>query len=195
MVDKHRFEQAVRLLQGLFAIIVLGTVASGKPKFFLRRFTSLTSLYKAIHGFRGYSENINIGYGDDRHEVTVNHRVPDAWGFLMFCAIWTILIITCNFVMTVVNFGERVVLIGYTYVGMEAIAVLSWLAGFIAVAIEVSVRKSCSSNKNACALLTAATVFGGLEFLLFVITVTLTLQQVFGSRPTPLKTKQSTSEV
>jgi hypothetical protein len=61
------------------------------------------------------------------------------------------------------------------------VAVLSWLAGFIAVAVEIG-TETCSAGKNsACGTLIAATVFGAFEWLLFMATATLTARLVFNS--------------
>ena len=68
--------------------------------------------------------------------------------------------------------------VGYIRVGVDAVAVLSWLAGFIAVAVQIA-TDTCSSGKSSCALLKAATVFGAFEWLLFMVTAAQTLMLVF----------------
>lgn len=74
------------------------------------------------------------------------------------------------------SFADRV-WIGYVRVAIEAVAVLSWLAGFIAVAVQIS-SYSCSTGKSPCRLLEAATVFGAVEWLLFMITAALTIWKI-----------------
>jgi hypothetical protein len=63
-------------------------------------------------------------------------------------------------------------LIGYIRVTVEAVAVLSWLAGFIAVAVQTS-TDTCSAGKYSCELLKAPTVFGAFEWLLFMVSAAL----------------------
>ena len=73
-------------------------------------------------------------------------------------------------------------MVGYICVAVEAVAVLSWLAGFIAVAVQIS-TDACSAGGNSCGLLVAASVFGAFEWLLFVVTAALTGMLVFNSPP------------
>lgn len=105
------------------------------------------------------------------------YGVPDAWGFLIFCAGWTVLIVIFHLIVGIC-FADCA-LIGYTRVAVEAVAVLSWLAGFIAVAIQISTY-TCSAG-NSCGPLMAATVFGALEWLLFMVTAALTVMLIFNS--------------
>lgn len=106
------------------------------------------------------------------------YGVPDAWGFLMFCAAWTVLIVIFHLISGI-TFADRA-LIGYVRVAVEAVAVLSWLAGFIAVAVQIS-TDTCPAGKSSCGSLKAATVFGTLEWLLFMVTAALTVMLFFNS--------------
>ncbi|KAJ5768727.1 marvel domain-containing protein [Penicillium odoratum] len=150
------FHFALRALQLTFAIIVMGTAGY------------------AIHIFRGHTEYVHFDFGNFYNYV----GVPDAWGFLMFCAGWTFLDVI--FVLVAgIRFADHT-LIGYVRVGAEAVALLSWLAGFIAVAINIG-SNGCPAEENRCGLLKVATIFGALEWLLFAITTTLTFKIVFKS--------------
>jgi Membrane-associating domain len=102
--------------------------------------------------------------------------VPDAWSFLMFCAAWTFLGVIFLLIAGI-RFADHA-LIGYIRVAVEAVALLSWLAGFIAVAVNIG-SDACPAEENHCRSIEAATVFGALEWLLFVITTTLTIKLVF----------------
>jgi hypothetical protein len=94
----------------------------------------------------------------------------------MFCAGWTFLGVIFLLIARV-RFADQI-LIGYIRVAVEAVALLSWLAGFIAVAVNIG-SNACPAEENGCGSLKAATAFGALEWLLFVITTTLTIQLVF----------------
>ena len=67
--------------------------------------------------------------------------------------------------------------IGYTHVAAEAVALLSWLAGFIAVAISIA-SDICPPGNNSCHLLEATTVFAAFDWLLFMVTAFLTTRSV-----------------
>lgn len=110
------------------------------------------------------------------------YGVPDAWGFLMFCAAWTVLIVIFHLISGI-SFADRA-FIGYIRVTVEAVAVLSWLAGFIAVAVQIS-TDTCSAGKSSCGSLKAATVFGAFEWLFFMVTAALTVMLFFNSSRKP----------
>lgn len=75
--------------------------------------------------------------------------------------------------------------VNYIHIAVEAVAVLSWLAGFVAAAVSIS-TDSCSAGKLkkvSCGSIKAATVFGAFEWLLFMVTAAVTAMFVFnGSR-------------
>lgn len=98
----------------------------------------------------------------------------------MFCAGWTVLIVIFHFIAGI-TFADSP-LIRYFRVAVEAVAVLSWLAGFIAMAVQIS-NDTCP--EDSCGLLKAATVFGALEWLLFMGTAALTVMLVFNSSRKP----------
>lgn len=121
---------------------------------------------------RGHTVYEHFEFGD----FYAYYGVPNAWGFLMFCAGWTFLGVIFLLIARV-RFADQI-LIGYIRVAVEAVALLSWLAGFIAVAVNIG-SNACPAEENGCGSLKAATAFGALEWLLFVITTTLTIQLVF----------------
>lgn len=128
--------------------------------------------------FRGHTVYVHFQFGN----FYAYYGVPDAWGFLMFCAAWTLLIVIFHLIAGTI-LADRA-LIGYIRVAVEAVAVFSWLAGFIAVAVQIS-TDTCSAGKNSCGSLKAATVFGALEWLLFMVTAALTVMLVFNSSRKP----------
>jgi hypothetical protein len=104
--------------------------------------------------------------------------VPDAWGFLLFCAGWTVLGVVF-LVVAGVHWAEHR-LVGYLRVAVEAVALLSWLAGFVAVAVNIGTNSDvCQAEAHGCSAITAAAVFGGLEWLLFAATTVFTVKLVF----------------
>lgn len=95
----------------------------------------------------------------------------------MFCAGWTFLGVIFQLVARTRLAGHA--LTGYIGVAVEAVALLSWLAGFIAVAVNIG--SACPAEENGCASIKAATVFGAVEWVLFVITTVLTTRLVFNN--------------
>ena len=83
--------------------------------------------------------------------------VPNAWNFLIFCAGWTVLVVI--FQLVVRNASANRPLVRYTCVAIEMIALLSWFAGWIAVAVNIGTR-SCARGFVACGAIKSATVFG-----------------------------------
>ncbi|KIN03139.1 hypothetical protein OIDMADRAFT_102886 [Oidiodendron maius Zn] len=160
MAENKTLDYALRALQLIFAIIVMGTDGY------------------AIHVFRGHTVYEQFEFGN----FYDYYGVPDAWGFLMFCAAWTVLIVIFH-LFAGISFADRA-LIGYIRVAVEAVAVLSWLAGFIAVAVQISTN-TCSEGKAPCGSIKAATVFGAFEWLLFMVTAALTVMVVFNSSRKP----------
>lgn len=97
----------------------------------------------------------------------------------MFCAGWTFLGVIFLFFTAGISFAEHAV-IGSVSVIVEVVALLSWLAGFIAVAVNVG-SNPCPAEENDCVFLKVAIVFGALEWLLFMITTIPTIKLVFNS--------------
>ncbi len=116
------------------------------------------------------------------------YGVPNAWGFLLFCAAWTCLGVIFLLVAGVIFAGHA--LIGYIRVAVEAVALLSWLAGFIAVAVNIG-SSTCPTEENGCGSLKAAVVLGALEWLLFVVTTVQSIKLVLHSTHRPMASKVS----
>ncbi|KAK4935221.1 hypothetical protein LTR10_023683 [Elasticomyces elasticus] len=153
-------EIALRALQLIFAIIAMGTDGY------------------AIHAYRGHTVYQHFEFGN----FYEYYGVPNAWGFLMFCAAWTFLGVIF-LVVAEISFANHK-LIGYIRVAVEVVALFSWLASFIAVAVNIG-SNVCPEEENGCGSLMAATVFGALEWLLFVITTILTIKLVFNGTRRP----------
>ncbi|KAK5084909.1 hypothetical protein LTR70_006402 [Exophiala xenobiotica] len=150
----------LRALQLIFAIIVMETDGY------------------AIHVFHGHTVYEHFEFGDFYNY----YGVPDAWGFLMFCAAWTLLGVIFLLIAGI-SFADHA-LIGYIRVAVDVVALLPWLAGFIAVDVNIG-SNECPAEENGCGSLKAAAVFGALEWLLFVITTIMTIKLVFNSTRRP----------
>ena len=85
----------------------------------------------------------------------------------MFCAAWTILAVIFHSI-TEPRFAHHP-LIRYTRIAVEFVALLSWFAGFIAVAVSIG-TDVCPATSKTCSPLIVATMFGGFEWLLFMVT-------------------------
>ena len=75
-------------------------------------------------------------------------------------------------------------LIGFIRLAIEAVALLSWFAGFVAVAVNIGTG-ICQAGNASCRSLEAATIFGASEWLLFMITTALTSMLVFNNARRP----------
>lgn len=174
-------DHVLRAAQLFFAVIVMGTDGYGMRSVSSLLINSIpNSFHLAIHTFRTYVVPAPPEYGSGYETV----NVPNAWGFLMFCAGWTFVAVIFHYLA-----GKRVMenaVFAYTGVAVEAVAVLSWLAGFIAVAVSAGSdvcpaggSAACPAGNNCRGTLTAASVFGAFEWLLFVVTVGMTYNLVF----------------
>ncbi|KAI5462762.1 marvel domain-containing protein [Mariannaea sp. PMI_226] len=160
MTENKTLDYALRTAQLIFAIIVMGTDGY------------------AIHVFHGHSTITHTPIGNFHGYF----GVPNEWGFLMFCAGWAILTVIFQLIAGITFTNNA--LIAYSRVTIEAVAVLSWLAGFIAVAVEIPTN-TCSQSKSSCGSLITATVFGAFGWLLFMITAALTAMPVFHNSRKP----------
>jgi hypothetical protein len=113
--------------------------------------------------------------------------VPNAWGFLLFCAALTILVVVLQ-TLAREFFADRAWM-SYFRAGAEVLAVLSWFAGWVALAVNTG-TEACSEGFTSCGALKVATVFGAAAWLLFMVTATLTFSLFMNS-----KRQQRTSTV
>ncbi|EEH37683.1 hypothetical protein PAAG_08101 [Paracoccidioides lutzii Pb01] len=95
---------------------------------------------------------------------------PDEVNFLLFDAIWTMLIAVPYLVLSPLYFPA--VAHKYALIATEAITLLFWFAGFIALAASLPPAGLCKYY-TICKALQAATVFSAFEWLLFVATAVL----------------------
>ncbi|PGH18834.1 hypothetical protein AJ79_00247 [Helicocarpus griseus UAMH5409] len=104
---------------------------------------------------------------------------PDEVNFLLFDAIWTLLIVVPYLVLAPLYFP--VAAHQYGLIAAEAITLIFWFAGFIAVAAWLPPAAFCK-HFSVCKSLQAATVFGAFEWLLFVATTVLVVIPMLRNR-------------
>ncbi|GAB7349367.1 hypothetical protein MBLNU459_g8493t2 [Dothideomycetes sp. NU459] len=135
MATNRTVDFALRALQLIFAIIVMGTDGY------------------AIHSFRSHTVHVHTDFGD----FYQTYGVPNSWGFLMFCAGWTFLVVIFLLLAKIRFAGHA--LIGYICVTVEALTLLSWFAGFIAVAVEIGTDAYLKTHANPHSSCGAASAF------------------------------------
>ncbi|KAF2158432.1 hypothetical protein M409DRAFT_71645 [Zasmidium cellare ATCC 36951] len=154
LAANRTIDLVLRALQVLLTIVVIGTGAY------------------AISEYQGHTVHKTYWFGSfDEYE-----GVPAAWTFLMFCAGWTILGVI--FLLIVGRSSADGKWIGYTCAGVEAVAMLSWLAGFIATAVNLG-STTCPAEEHHCGSIAAATAVGAVEWLLFVYTTYTVVMAIF----------------
>ncbi|CAK7221809.1 hypothetical protein SBRCBS47491_004654 [Sporothrix bragantina] len=158
IASNRPLDLGLRVLQFVFALVVIGTTSY------------------SIHAFKPYDVVNHFSFGTFKDHV----GVPNAWGFLLFCAVWTVFVV---FLVLAASRFYGYGMLGYVRVFVEVIALLSWFAGFIAVAVNISGSNGyCPAEEKGCAPLQVATAFGALEWALFVVTTTVTCSLVFGKK-------------
>ncbi|USP81241.1 uncharacterized protein yc1106_08515 [Curvularia clavata] len=154
IAENSMLNLALRALQVIFAIIIMGTDGY------------------AINVYRGHTSFVDTPWGGYEGYF----GVPNAWGFLIFCAGWTVLVVIFYYVAE--KALTRHLWVGYIRIAVEAIALLSWFAGWIAVAVNIGTG-ACADSYVSCGALKAATVFGAFEWLLFMVTAFFTVSWFF----------------
>jgi uncharacterized membrane protein (DUF485 family) len=105
---------------------------------------------------------------------------PSQVNFLLFCGIWTFVLAVPYLVLAPRYFAQAAH--KYGILAAEAVTMLFWFAGFIALAVFISNLLFCRGN--VCRAAQAATVFGALEWILFTTTTILAAIHVVRTRNT-----------
>lgn len=98
-----------------------------------------------------------------------NNDSPSEINFLIFASIWTILVLI--FLLVVPRFMST--LNKWILVGVEALTMIFWFAGFVALAVYISEDTDCGGGK-ICNTAKAACVFAAFNWLLWTATTILT---------------------
>lgn len=135
---------ALRIIQAVFAIIVLGTAAFGMSLSVQRKFIADSS--QVAHWWNSY-------YNDTASS-------PSQINFLIFCAVWSLLALVYLIIVPMM-FAESVLHHKFAILAIEAVTMLFWFAGFIALAVFLPDR-GCTGP--VCGSARAACVFGAFSW-------------------------------
>ncbi|RPA76060.1 hypothetical protein BJ508DRAFT_12008 [Ascobolus immersus RN42] len=103
---------------------------------------------------------------------------PDEINFLLFCSIWTFLVLAyiCFAQKFVPQFHNQ-----YGVVGAEVVTVIFWFAGWVATAARVAPWRNCL-NVSICHTAKAAVAMGAFEWLAFMISAFLVIRAFMETR-------------
>jgi hypothetical protein len=90
-----------------------------------------------------------VNWGSERADGSF-----DSVNFLLFDSVWTLVAVPFLIIAPMLSFAGHV----YAVLVVDAVTMIFWFAGFIAVAAWISPSDNCRSTH--CRSLTAATVFG-----------------------------------
>ncbi|KAI9815690.1 MAG: hypothetical protein M1827_002086 [Pycnora praestabilis] len=111
------------------------------------------------------------------HEVGASSPSQD--NFLLFSSIWTFLALAY---LTLTPWMMPSLAHKFGVLAVEAITMLFWFAGFIALAVYINGNLFDFCSGGVCSAIKAACVFGAFEWLLFLATTVLAALHVFRSR-------------
>ncbi|KAL4927810.1 MARVEL domain-containing protein [Aspergillus undulatus] len=115
------------------------------------------------------------------------HAVNQGWNgervnFMLFNSVWTFFIVVPYFIlapMFVPALAHR-----WALVAVDAVTMIFWFAGFIALAVAVGDVSFCS-HFSVCQGLQAATAFGAFDWALFLATTALNTLGALRRDPAP----------
>ena len=134
---------SLRIAQGLFAIIVLALSCYGKTAYITRRM-DLTNIRTVSHWWNEFW----------------HHNSPSQVNFFIFTSIWTILALI-YLILVPWRFSATRAHHKFAILAAEAVTMIFWFAGFIAMAVFLGDRVCYGS---VCSAAKAATVFGAFEW-------------------------------
>lgn len=144
-LDTSRATLILRVLQAIFAIVVLGLTGYGKfslPSTLPLQSKKLTPLPPIVaHWWSSYWHTSS----------------PPQISFLLFTAIWTLLALTYLLIIPH-RFSNTLLADPKLVLAVEAVTMLFWFAGFVALAVFLADRVCFG---RVCAAAKAAAVFGG----------------------------------
>jgi uncharacterized membrane protein (DUF485 family) len=118
------------------------------------------------------------GYAADWWDDLPFTDTPSEISFMVFVSVWTLLVLPYLALAPTMfsRFANK-----YAILALDALTMLFWFAGFIALAVYRDDFPRCSGTR-ACDTLTAAIVFGAFEWLLFTATTVLAALHVLKTR-------------
>lgn len=103
---------------------------------------------------------------------------PNQVNYIIFCAVWTILALL-YLIIVPWRFSETVAHHKFAILGVEAVTMIFWFAGFIALAVFLSDRVCFGS---VCSAAKAADVFAAFSWVLFAVTTAMAVMHVMRTR-------------
>ena len=154
----------VRVVQLVFAVIVLGLTAYGKlrtrsiPSQLLCLRTRPFSLMTDVNVCIVANEYNGTFYYNGGYYYSRGNASPSQVNFLIFCAVWSILAVA--FLILSPRYDTRARHVGHKFaiLAVDAVTAIFWFAGFIALAVFIGVP-DCGNN-HVCGALQASVAFG-----------------------------------
>ncbi|EEP79237.1 conserved hypothetical protein [Uncinocarpus reesii 1704] len=106
----------------------------------------------------------------------------DIINFMIFNGVWTAFIVVPYMILAPMFFPIAAHL--YAIIAVDAVTMIFWFAGFIALAARIPTNSDCNGNP-ICGSYKAATAFGAFEWALFVATLVLVVLPVVRNRGGP----------
>jgi hypothetical protein len=169
MVDLTAALLPVRIVQAVFAIVVLGTLGN------CRHLSSLSPLFPLPLSYTHSPQPHDVEQQrTPRHAQKLTFALPPAasdWdsfffdgtpsqvAFLIFCACWTLLAVAYFIAAPLVVPGAAHHL---AILALEAVTMIFWFAGFIALAAALG--NGCPARYNACRTAAAGDAFSAFEW-------------------------------
>jgi len=103
---------------------------------------------------------------------------PSQVNFLMFCGVWTFVVVVPYLALAPRFFAKAAN--KHAILAAEAVTMVFWFAGFVALAVFLSQLLFCRGN--VCRAAQAATAFGALNWILFAATTVLAAVHIMMTR-------------
>ncbi|OXV06418.1 hypothetical protein Egran_05814 [Elaphomyces granulatus] len=113
------------------------------------------------------------------------HTLGHSWdsaNFLLFCSVWTFFI-AVPFLVAMPMFAPQFAPI-YAMIALDAVTMIFWFAGFIAVAAQIYSPSECT-HFNYCRTAQGAAALGAFEWLLFTGASAMDIREVIVSHHSP----------
>jgi len=102
----------------------------------------------------------------------------DSANFLLFCSVWTLFVVVPSLVAVPMFASEFAPT--YAILAVDAVTMIFWFSGFIAVAAQIYSPSICS-HFNFCATAQGGAALGAFEWLLFAFASAMDVREVVGS--------------
>lgn len=116
------------------------------------------------------------------HFVNRAYSHADTVNFMLFNGVWSLFIVVPYFILApifVPALAHR-----FALVAVDAVTMIFWFAGFIALAADIGDTQGCSKG-SLCREIQAATAFGAFNWVLFLATTVLNALGALRRDPAP----------